>query len=128
MARNCQNCIWLFLENFHAMIGRGDLILKLWLRRLASQTCYLKELIECKELGFWNGLIGIEDAPHTFEYDSHYKILPAIHNWSSDPLRIKNGKSVPNDFTYSSDNNSDWMTVDELKIWIKNNKYKIGQI
>ena len=73
-------------------------------------------------------MIGIEDAPHTFEYESHYKILPAIHDWSSDPLRIKDGLSVPSDFTYSSDNNSEWMTVEELKIWIKNNKLKIGQI
>jgi UDP-N-acetylglucosamine 4,6-dehydratase len=73
-------------------------------------------------------MIGIEDAPHTFEYESHYKILPAIHNWSSDPLRIKEGKSVPGDFTYSSDNNSDWMSVDELKSWIEVNKPKIGQI
>lgn len=73
-------------------------------------------------------MIGVEDAPHTFEYDTYYKILPAIHSWSSDPLRIKEGKSVPDDFTYSSDNNSDWMSVDELKAWIETNKFKIGQI
>ena len=30
-------------------------------------------------------MIGLEDTPHTFEYDEYYKILPAIHNWSSDP-------------------------------------------
>jgi FlaA1/EpsC-like NDP-sugar epimerase len=73
-------------------------------------------------------MIGVEDAPHTFEYDGYYKILPAIHSWSSDPLRIEEGKSVPVDFTYSSDNNSEWMTVDELKAWIDTNKSKIGQI
>lgn len=38
--------------------------------------------------------IGIEDAPHTIESDCHYKILPAIHDWSSNLLRIKDGKSV----------------------------------
>ncbi len=73
-------------------------------------------------------MIGVEDAPHTFEYDSYYKILPAIHSWSSDPLRIKDGKSVPSNFTYSSDNNTEWMTVGELKKWIENNKFKIGKI
>ena len=73
-------------------------------------------------------MIGVEDAPHTFEYDTYYKILPAIHAWSSDPLRIKEGKSVPDDFTYSSDNNSEWMSVNELKAWIENNKFKIGEI
>ena len=52
-------------------------------------------------------MIGIEDAPHTYEYDDYYKILPAIHNWSSDPERIADGKRVPEDFVYSSDNNGD---------------------
>jgi hypothetical protein len=73
-------------------------------------------------------MIGLEDAPHTFEYETYYKILPAIHNWSSDSLRIKEGKLVPDDFTYSSDNNSEWMSVEELKSWIEKNKSKIGQI
>jgi FlaA1/EpsC-like NDP-sugar epimerase len=73
-------------------------------------------------------MIGLEDAPHTYEYESYYKILPAIHSWSSDPLRIKDGKPVSPDFTYSSDNNSVWMSVEELRSWIDKNKSKIGQI
>jgi UDP-N-acetylglucosamine 4,6-dehydratase len=73
-------------------------------------------------------MIGLEDAPHTFEYDTYYKILPAIHSWSSDPLRIKDGKLVPDDFTYTSENNSEWMSVEELKSWIAMNKQNIGQI
>jgi len=63
-------------------------------------------------------MIGIEDATNTFEYENHYKILPSIHNWSVDSNRIKNGKKVPNDFSYTSDNNKSWMTISELKEWI----------
>jgi UDP-N-acetylglucosamine 4,6-dehydratase len=73
-------------------------------------------------------MIGIEDALHTFEYDNFYKILPAIHGWSSDPLRIKEGKPVNDDFTYSSDKNTEWMLVDDLKRWINDNDDKIGSI
>lgn len=73
-------------------------------------------------------MIGFEDAPHTFEYDTYYKILPAIHAWSSDPLRIKDGKKVKDDFIYTSDNNSEWMSVGELREWISKNKNKIGRI
>ena len=73
-------------------------------------------------------MIVFEDAPHTYEYDKHYKILPAIHNWSSDPSRIKNGKLVSSDFTYSSDNNKEWMTKEELSDWISSKKGKIGII
>ena len=73
-------------------------------------------------------MIGSEDAPHTFEYDSYYKILPAIHSWSSDPLRINGGKRVPEGFTYTSDNNSEWMAVENLKLWIEKNRSNIGRI
>ena len=73
-------------------------------------------------------MIGIEDAAHTYEYDEYYKILPAIHNWSKDPNRIKKGKLVPSDFIYSSDNNKDWMSREELKKWIESKKGKIGVI
>ena len=73
-------------------------------------------------------MIGIEDSPNTFEYDDYFKILPAIHNWNIDPLRIKNGKLVSVDFTYSSDNNPDWMDRDTLRKWISANREKIGLI
>jgi UDP-N-acetylglucosamine 4,6-dehydratase len=66
-------------------------------------------------------MIGIEDAPHTFEFDTYFKILPAIYDWSNDKNRIKNGKKVPDNFVYSSDNNDKWMTVDELSKWVKEN-------
>ena len=73
-------------------------------------------------------MIGFEDAPHTFEYDSYYKILPAIHHWSNDLNRIKNGKKVDENFTYSSDNNKDWMDISNLQKWIEKNNSKIGKI
>lgn len=73
-------------------------------------------------------MIGPEDAPHTFEYTEHYKILPAIHNWSEDPGRISGGTKVHADFTYRSDNNQDWMSVEALQGWIKANSERVGQI
>jgi len=73
-------------------------------------------------------MIGPEDAPHTYEYDEHYIILPAIHNWSQDPERIGCGKLVAPDFTYCSDNNPDWMNIDALRAWIDQNREKIGKI
>ncbi len=73
-------------------------------------------------------MISPEDAQHTYEYPEHYKILPAIHEWSKDPERINDGKLVAPDFTYCSDNNLDWMDVDTLRTWIEQNKGKIGKI
>ena len=73
-------------------------------------------------------MIGEEDAHFTYEYDDYFKILPAINSWDSDIKRIKNGKKVPENFVYSSENNPDWMTDDDLKNWISNNSNKIGLI
>jgi len=73
-------------------------------------------------------MIGPEDAPHTYEYAEHYKILPAIHNWSQDPDRINGGQKVAPDFTYCSDNNIDWMSIDTLRAWVEQNRDKVGKI
>jgi len=71
-------------------------------------------------------MIGVEDAPFTYEYDGYYKILPAINNWDSDVSRIKSGTPVDSNFTYSSETNSHWMTREQLNQWIMLNKHKIG--
>jgi UDP-N-acetylglucosamine 4,6-dehydratase (inverting) len=73
-------------------------------------------------------MISMEDSMHTYEYAQHYKILPAIHEWSADPARIGDGKQVEDGFSYGSDNNPDWMSVESLSQWIKAHKDKIGKI
>jgi len=73
-------------------------------------------------------MISEEDAPYTYEYDDYYKILPVINNWSNSKKRIKNGKKVAESFSYTSDNNKEWMSIDTLKKWIDNNSNKIGKI
>lgn len=70
-------------------------------------------------------MIGREDAPHTFEYKTHYKILPAIYNWSADPDRNDGGVKVSEDFVYRSDKNSEWMTVSALEAWLNENRKNI---
>ena len=67
-------------------------------------------------------MISAEDSMHTFEYPGYYKILPAINNWDQSLERIKNGARVKEGFTYSSDNNKDWMTSAKLLEWIKENE------
>lgn len=73
-------------------------------------------------------MIGIEDALYTFEYQHHFKILPAINDWVNDPLRIKDGNRVKESFIYSSDNNLEWMSIETLQKWLKINSEKIGRI
>lgn len=71
-------------------------------------------------------MIGVEDSYYTYEYQEHFKILPSLHGWDSDPERIKNGRKVVEGFIYASDSNSEWMSVDDLKSWVNRNKEKLG--
>ena len=73
-------------------------------------------------------MIGVDDAPYTYEYRDYYKILPAIHEWSSDPARINDGVRVAEDFSYRSDNNPQWMTPEALRAWIEENRDRIGRL
>ena len=73
-------------------------------------------------------MISPEDSFCTYEYDDYFKILPAINNWSVDKKRIKHGKLVPEGFSYTSDNNSNWLSKESLKEWIEINKDYIGNI
>lgn len=71
-------------------------------------------------------MIGQEDAAHTYEYETHYKILPAIHGWSSDPARVNGGVKVDEHFMYTSDANREWMPIEVLQKWIEVYRRNIG--
>jgi len=64
-------------------------------------------------------MIGVEDAPNTYEYRDYFKILPTINTWSPDADMVKGGTLVPEDFLYTSDQNSQWMAVSQLQEWVK---------
>ena len=73
-------------------------------------------------------MIGGEDAHFTYEYPDHFKILPQICEWGSIESMIKGGNRVPEGFSYTSDNNKEWMSIPQLQAWIEKNRIKIGNI
>jgi UDP-N-acetylglucosamine 4,6-dehydratase len=70
-------------------------------------------------------MISAEDAPHTFEYDTYYKVMPAINSWGNDN-RVKTGRKVAAGFIYTSDNNAEWMSVETLRAWIAAHRAALG--
>ncbi|MGI5172136.1 UDP-N-acetylglucosamine 4,6-dehydratase (inverting) [Treponema sp. OMZ 840] len=73
-------------------------------------------------------MIGVEDAHFTYEYSEHFKIIPQICEWGQAEKMIKGGKQVADGFSYTSDNNTEWMTILQLRKWIEENKDKVGNI
>ena len=86
-----------------------------------------------KEIGIRPGeklheqMIGSEDTPYTYEYPDYFKILPSINGWANDPERVGSGIRVYPSFTYSSDNNSEWMEISDLEKWLEENHKKLGK-
>ncbi len=54
-----------------------------------------------------------DDARHTVEFDDYYIIQPEFPWWSK--KYAEGGKALPDGFAYTSDNNNDWLTVEELR-------------
>lgn len=73
-------------------------------------------------------MISSEDSFSTCEYADYYKILPSINSWCDDPKRIKDGRKVPEGFIYTSDANSEWMSIPSLQGWIKQYRERIGKL
>jgi UDP-N-acetylglucosamine 4,6-dehydratase (inverting) len=62
-------------------------------------------------------LLTEEEARHAMEFDDYFVIKPEHPFWEKDNL--KGGKSLPSGFRYTSDNNSWWLTRNELEKMIE---------
>jgi UDP-N-acetylglucosamine 4,6-dehydratase len=118
---------------FEDMIGGEIYVKKIPSMKVVDLAKVVAPLAKLEFVGIRPGeklheqMISAEDAPYTLEYIEHFKVLPAIHDWHRSQERIKDGKRVADGFSYTSDNNADWMTADELNTWISNNKHKLGK-
>lgn len=77
-----------------------------------------------KEVGIRPGeklhevMVTTEDSFTTYEYDKHYIIYPQMV-WSASRRPEPTGKKVEEGFYYSSGNNREWLSVEDLKRLLK---------
>ena len=65
-------------------------------------------------------MIPEDDARHTLEYDGYYAVLPPYHDWDARAsLEEGGGRRCREGFSYSSDTNTEWLTVDELRAMVE---------
>jgi UDP-N-acetylglucosamine 4,6-dehydratase len=63
-------------------------------------------------------MVPSDEARNTREYSSFYIIQPAHHNWRAENANEYDGEmgnAVDEDFAYTSDNNSEWYSTDQLR-------------
>ena len=54
-----------------------------------------------------------DDARHTIEYDDYYVIQPEFSWWKRE--NQTDGKTLQDGFSYTSDNNTEWLSIEQLK-------------
>ncbi|GIN64067.1 UDP-N-acetylglucosamine 4,6-dehydratase (inverting) [Robertmurraya siralis] len=62
-------------------------------------------------------MITEDDSRHTLEFDNYYVITPEFSWWAQNGS--EKGKSLPEDFKFTSDNNISWLTVEELRALVE---------
>lgn len=83
----------------------------------------------CQEVGIREGeklheiMITTEDARRTYEYDKYYVIYPELEWFKKNGRIIPGGKQVEPGFEYSSNKNSEWLSVEELKALVAKLEY-----
>ena len=83
---------------------------------------------ELKEVGIRPGeklheiMVTREDSLHTYEYDKHFIVYPQV-NWWNESKVIPGGKKLEYGFAYSSDNNTEWYSVEDLKKLVEEQYY-----
>ncbi|MCB1114742.1 MAG: UDP-N-acetylglucosamine 4,6-dehydratase (inverting) [Chlamydiia bacterium] len=64
-------------------------------------------------------MISSDDARHTLEFDDHFLIYPEKYSQDSKKLsRLSSGKALEEGFSYTSENNPEWLSTEELKSYL----------
>ncbi len=79
---------------------------------------------EMPEVGIREGeklheiMVTVEDSLTTYEYEKHFIVYPQMV-WSEKKKPTPTGKKVPEGFSYSSGNNAEWLSVEQIKEMLK---------
>ena len=63
-------------------------------------------------------MVTVEDSATTYEYDKHFIVYPQV-TWNDKQKINMSGKKVPDGFSYSSGNNSEWLSVEQIRELLK---------
>ena len=68
-------------------------------------------------------MVTVEDSMNTYEYDRHFIVYPQMV-WSERHRAVPTGKKVPEGFSYSSGNNTEWLSVEEIRERLKSVQFE----
>ncbi len=118
-----EDAVEMVLMSFNLMQGGELFVKKTPSMKVINLAKAMAPDLSLKNVGIRPGekihevMITKEDARHTIEYDNYYIVKP--------PFKLKQlesaystGKPVENGFEYHSGNNSDWLTIEKMKVMV----------
>ncbi|WP_409368012.1 UDP-N-acetylglucosamine 4,6-dehydratase (inverting) [Lysinibacillus sp. 38-6] len=107
------------LDNLERMYGGEIFVPKIPSMKVTDLAKAIGPDCEIEVIGIRPGeklheaMIMEDDARHTVEFNDYYVIKPELA-WLTHE-QLNGGKALPDGFAYTSDNNSEWLTIEQLK-------------
>ncbi|MFL0505709.1 UDP-N-acetylglucosamine 4,6-dehydratase (inverting) [Ureibacillus sp. 179-F W5.1 NHS] len=107
------------LDNLERMQGGEIFIPKIPSMKVTDLAKAIAPECEIEIIGIRPGeklheaMIMEDDARHTVEFDDYYVIQPEFTWWKKE--KHLEGKKLSDGFAYTSDSNTDWLTIEQLK-------------
>ena len=120
------------LESIERMLGGEIFVPKIPSMKVSDVAKVVAPGCKTKIIGIRPGeklhevMITQDDALYTAEFESYYAIQPAAYWWDrSTYMKDTGGEAATEEFKYSSDTNSDWMTREQLAEILKHEAIEI---
>lgn len=120
-----ENAVWLVLKAFESMRGGELYVKKIPSMRIMDLAKAIAPNLDTHIIGIRPGekiheqMISQEEARHTLEFDDYYLIQPDIYWWKNIAEGI-GGKPVPQNFSYNSGTNTEWLSICDMQKLIEN--------
>ncbi len=90
--------------------------------QLPKEICGIRPGEKLNEL-----MISADDSRHTVEFDRYYVILPELARedpiYEKRPICRVRGEAVPIDFVYASHTNPEWLSVEDIRQFLKGQNF-----
>lgn len=119
-----ESAVWMVLNAFEKMRGGELYVKKIPSMRMPELAVAIAPHLKTHECGIRPGekiheqMISVEDARHTVEFDDYYVIQPDADWWKAKAGDF-DGNPVPTEFSYNSGNNTQWLSVEEMRQLIR---------
>lgn len=116
------------LDSLDRMCGGEIFVPKIPSVRITDLAEVVGPQCKFKEVGIRPGeklhevMVPEDDARNTIEYEKYFVIQPAFHWWNLNNYENnkEKGRPCPDNFKYSSDTNSHWLKIEEIRNLVDN--------